>query len=136
MLLLCGSVIQAEDNRIYQRADGGYDFFDFSGMLVSYSVPNEKGSYDFFDRTGKRVGWAEARDGGKRIEVFDAAGTIYRVVERSADGTTAMSSPLGKLYNLTTPNVLGGADNYDPKGLLTSYTANGEYVVVKPDEPE
>ena len=136
LLLVTTALLQAEDNRIYQRADGGYDFFDFSGMLVSYSVPNEKGSYDFFDRTGKRVGWAEARDGGKRIEFFDAAGALYRVVERSIDGTTAMSSPLGKLYNLTTPNIFGGSDNNAPKGFLTSYTANGEYVVVKPDEPE
>lgn len=126
----------AEDTRMYQRSDGGYDFFDFSGTLLSYSVPNEKGSYDFFDRAGKRIGWAEAKDGGNRIEFFDASGTLYRVIERAVDGASAASSPLGKLYNLSAPNVLGGTDNYDPKGMLSSYTASGDYVVVKPDETE
>jgi hypothetical protein len=136
LVLLSTSALQAEDIRMYLRSDGGYDFFDFSGMLVTYSVPNEKDSYDFFDRTGKRVGWAEARDGGKRIEFFDAAGSLYRVIERSADGAIASSSASGKLFNLSAPNALGGTDNYDPKGMLTSYTTNGDYVVVKPDESE
>jgi hypothetical protein len=136
ILLLSATALRAEDTRMYQRSDGGYDFYDFSGMLVQYSVLNEKGSYDFFDRTGKSLGWAEAKDGGKRIEFFDAGGAIYRVIERSADGSLAISSGLGKLYNLSAPNALGGNDNYDPKGMLTSYTSNGEYVVVKPNDPE
>ena len=136
ILLMSTTALNAEDTRMYLRSDGGYDFFDFSGMLVTYSMPNEKGSYDFFDRTGKSIGWAEAKEGGKRIEFFDASGTPYRVIERTVDGATAASSPLGKLFNLTTPNALGGTDNFDPKGMLTSYTTNGDYVVVKPDETE
>ncbi len=135
-VLALGAVAQAADTRMYLRSDGGYDFFDFSGMLLSYSVPNEKGSYDFFDRTGKRVGWAETKTAGNRIEFFDASGALYRVIERSVDGGTATSSAIGKVFNLATPNALGGTDNYDPKGMLTSYTSSGEYIVVKPDAPE
>lgn len=136
MLLLVTGCLRAEDVRMYLRSDGGYDFFDFAGTLMSYSVPNEKGSYDFFDRTGVRIGWAESRDGGRRIEFFDAAGSQYRVIERAVDGAQAVSNALGRLYNLSAPNALGGVDNYDPKGMLTSYTTNGDYVVVRPDAPE
>lgn len=136
VLMLLSGALGAQDVRMYQRSDGGYDFFDFSGMLTSYSVPNEKGSYDFFDRTGARIGWAESRDSGRRIEFFDAAGSHYRTIERAVDGSSAKSDPLGKLYNLSVLNTLGGVDNYDPKGMLTSYTAGEEYVVVKPEPNE
>jgi hypothetical protein len=132
--LLAAACAYGEDTRMYLRSDGGYDFFDFSGMLLTYSVPNNKGSYDFYDRTGKLIGWSSVK--GARIEFFDAAGSLYRVIERAVDGGQATSNGVGKLYNLTSPNALGGDDNYDPKGMLTSYTANGEYVVVKPDAPD
>jgi hypothetical protein len=135
LILLLSVALPAEDTRMYQRSDGGYDFFDFSGMLVFYSVPNEKGSYNYFDRTGRAIGWAEAK-GGNRIEFFDASGTLYRVLERSADGGVAISSALGRLYNISTPNIVGGTDNYDPKGLLTSFTMNGEFTVVNPNPSE
>lgn len=135
LLLMSNSPLFAEDTRSYLRSDGGYDYFNFSGTLVFFSVPNEKGSYDFFDRTGRSIGWGEMKT-ANRMEFFDATGTLYRVLERSVDGGVAISSAMGQLYNLSAPNVLGGTDNYDPKGLLTSFTLNGEFTVVKPDDPE
>lgn len=135
LLLAPLSAVFAEDTKACLRSDGGYDYFDFSGTLLFFSVPNEKGSYDFFDRTGRSIGWAEMKS-ANRMEFFDSTGTLYRVLERSVDGGVAISSALGKLYNLSAPNLFGGTDNYDPKGLLTSFTLSGEFTVVKPDDPE
>ena len=135
ILLLSTNTLHAEDTRAYLRSDGGYDFFNFSGTLVFFSVPNEKGSYNFFDRTGQAIGWSEAKT-NNRIEFFDASGTLYRVLERSVDGGVAVSSALGQLYNIAAPNAVGGTDNYDPKGLLTSFTMNGEFTVVNPNPSE
>lgn len=125
--------VKAEDTRFYARPDGGYDFFDFSGSLIGQSQRNEHGSYDFFDRLGKKVGWTAVTSTG-RIEFHDVIGTVFRIIERSVDGSTVVYDGDGKMMSYAAPSYLGGGgtQNYDVQGFATSFGFYGTFVSPTP----
>lgn len=116
------------DTRAYLRADGGYDFFDFSGSLLGWSSMNNKHSYDFYDRTGSFIGWSAALTPG-RTDFYDATGIKFRSIENDASGGIVVLDELGIIRNYGASNYRGGSDVYTHEGLPSGTGTGSGYEV-------